>query len=133
MVKRIVAVLFAISLFLSAVTWAQAEGAMPLANAYFHSASTTLNANKSVSFYCITTAPASQLRVSYCWLQQKIDGEWEFVKHLTPPSFVGEGTSFLSITVPYASDIGSGTFRVAATYNADGHAIAAYSSERTFP
>lgn len=131
MVKRIVAVLFAICLLFN-IVMVHAEEIMPIASEYFHSASTSLNANKSVSFYCMTTAPANQLRVSYCWLQQKVDGKWEFVKHLTPPDDVRSGTSIFSLTVSYASEIGSGTYRVAATYNADGHAIAAYSGERTF-
>ena len=133
MVKRFIAISFAIFMILSMVVFAQAEEIMPLANEYFNSAATTVYASKSVNFYCTTTAPVSSLRVSYCWLQQKIDGKWEFVKHLTPPSYIGSGTSYYNQTVSYASEIGSGTFRVAATYNADGHAIAAYSPERTFP
>lgn len=132
MVKKTLAIIFVICLFLNSVLFAQAEEVMPLANEYFHSASTILYANKSVEFYCWTTAPADQIRVSYCWLQQKVDGKWEFVKHLTPPSHTVSGSMIFTVTVPYASEIGSGTYRVAATYNADGHAIAAYSGEKTF-
>lgn len=132
MIKRIMAISLVICIFGSCLLLTQAEAVEQRASEYFNSANTTLSASKSVTFYCMATSPMSSIRVSYCWLQQKVDGKWEFVKHLTPPSYTGTNTAFFQYTQSYAGDIGSGTYRVAATYNADGHAIAAYSNERTF-
>lgn len=132
MVKKIMLIGVVLCLLSSCLFVVHAEEFEQRANEYFNSASTTLFANKSVEFYCLTTTPANQIRVSYCWLQQKVEGKWEFVKHLTPPSHTVSGSAFFTVTVSYAGEIGSGTYRVAATYNADGHAIAAYSGEKTF-
>ena len=109
-----------------------AEGIVPYADTEFDSATPSLLSSKSVKFTADTYATKSKITVTACWLEKSVNGSWSKVCDLTPPSYVATNTFYYSTTVSYASQIGSGTFRVWATFNADGHEITRCSNERTF-
>lgn len=123
--------LFVITLFLSSM--ASAYGIMPYADTEFDSATTLLKSTKQVSFRAVTYNVKSSISVTACWLEKEnSDGSWSKVCTLTPPSVVSVNSFTYSATMDYSSYIGTGTYRICATYNADGHTITRYSNERTF-
>lgn len=103
-----------------------------LADTEFDSAAPTLLSSESVKFAASTYDTKASISVTACWLETYMNGTWIKVCNLTPPSHVATNTFYYSKTVSYASQIGSGTFRVWATFNADGHEITRCSNERTF-
>ncbi len=105
---------------------------MPRADLYFDSASAFLARNKLVVFDCVAYAIYERIAITNVWLEQEVDGEWEYVKALTPPSYVAINMPAYGAEVDYSSAIGTGTFRVGFTVNADGYAISRYSNSRTF-
>ncbi len=118
-------------LFIVVSNTAEAEIA-PRADLYFDSATAFLAADKRVIFDCTTYDVYKQIRVTSVWLEQDVDGTWEYVKSLTPPSAIAENTITYVAVGSYSSNIGTGTFRVGFIANADGHTITRYSNSRTF-
>lgn len=115
------------------VTYASASEIISRADTEFNSATATLKSSKQVTFKSVTYDIHNQLSVTACWLERKNnDGSWSYVRALTPPSTVFTNTCAYSATVDYAAYIGTGTFRVWATFDADGHSISRCSNERTY-
>ena len=130
--KRIVCLLICLlTVFVSTVC--MADEVAPCADLYFNSASAFLSSNKLVAFNCVTYDVHNRISITGVWLEQRIDGEWEYVKSLTPPSYVAINMMNYGAEVNYSTSItGTGTFRVGFTVDADGYAISRYSNSRTF-
>ena len=129
--RKLCICLLVVSLFLSSM--ASAYEIMPYADTEFDSATTLLKATKQVSFRAVTYNVKSSISVTACWLEKEnSDGSWSTVCTLPPPSVVSANSFTYSATMDYSSEIGTGTYRIRATYNADGHTITRYSNERTF-
>lgn len=112
---------------------ANAYEIMPCADTEFDSVTTLLKSTKQVSFRAVTYNIKSSISVTACWLEKESsNGSWSTVCSLTPPSYVSENAFTYSATVDYSKYIGTGNYRIRATYNADGHAITRYSNERKF-
>ena len=111
---------------------AHATEITPRADALFLSATPALNTDQSVTFSAVTYDIHSLLSVLAVWLEQKIEGEWEYVCALPNPSGAATNAYVLTVMMDYSSEIGTGTFRVWATFNADGYEITRCSNERTF-
>lgn len=110
-----------------------AQEILPYADTEFDSATTVLKSTKQVSFRCATYSTKNSISVTNCWLEmENSDGSWSYVCALTPPSIVYTNTFAYSATVDYSDNIGTGTYRVWATYDADGHSITRCSNERTY-
>lgn len=130
--KRTVCLLLCLLMTLMS-TVAFANEVAPRADLYFNSASAFLASNKLVVFDCVAYAVYNRISITSVWLEQKIDGEWEYVKSLTPPSYVATNMADYGAEVDYSSSItGTGTFRVGFTVDADGYSISRYSNSRTF-
>ncbi len=127
--RTVLSVLLMIAL-LTGIT-ASAE-VTPRADIVFESASAFLASNKLVVFNCVAYAVYDRISITSVWLEQQVNGEWEYVKSLTPPSYVATKMPAYGAEVNYSSDIGSGTFRVGFTVDADGYSISRYSNTRTF-
>ena len=134
--KRIGSIIFValvFSLFIACFAIAESYEVMPCADTEFNSATTLLKSSKQVSFRAVTYNVKSSISVTACWLEQKNDdGSWTTVCSLNTPSAVSQNDFSYSATMDYSSEIGTGTYRIRATYNADGHTITRYSNERTF-
>lgn len=103
------------------------------ADAVFGSASAFLSSNKLIVFNCVAYDVHNRISITNVWLEQEIDGEWEHVKSLTPPSYVALNMQAYGFEVDYSASItGTGTFRVGFTVDADGYSISRYSNSRTF-
>jgi len=128
---KIIACIMLICLLGFAIS-AVASEVMPCADTEFASAYPSLYTSKSVKFSALTNAMKGSISVTECWLEVYMSGRWQKVKDLTPPSKVAYSTTVYNDTVSYVDKIGSGTFRVWATFNADGHEITRCSNERTY-
>lgn len=133
MIKRLVACVIVCILFTGISSVASANEAMPCADLYFDSASAFLASNKLVVFNCVTYDIYNRISVTNVWLEQQVNGYWLFVKSLTPPSYVATNMMDYGAEVNYSdSIIGTGTFRIGFTVDADGYSISRYSNSRTF-
>lgn len=133
MMKKLwVVTVLLVSMMLITTISASAENIMPRADTEFDSAYPCLLSSKSVTFRCVTYETKQSISVTACWLEVWTSGAWRKVTDLTPPSKVNTNTFTYTATVDYANKIGSGTFRVWATFNADGHEITRCSNERTY-
>ena len=104
----------------------------PMADTEFASATANLTSRKTVIYTLTTYEDKNVLAIESCWLMKKVDGEWTFVCGLPRPDQRGSNTFSFATEVDYSSYIGTGTYRVAGMFNADGHMITRYSNERTF-
>lgn len=111
---------------------AAAEQVTPCADLYFDSATAFLAADKLVIFDLSTYEIYDQIRVTSVWLEKKVDGEWETVKSLPVPTNVAENTISYGAVMDYSSYIGTGTFCIGFTADADGHTITRHSNSRIF-
>lgn len=104
----------------------------PMADTEFARATANLTSRKTVIYTLTTYEYKDVLAIESCWLMKKVDGEWTFVCGLPRPDKRGSNTLSFATEVDYSSYIGTGTYRVAGMFNADGHMITRYSNERTF-
>lgn len=130
--RKIIACFLVCVLLTLMSTIGMADAVMPCADPYFDSATAFLASNKLVVFDCVAYAIYDRISITSVWLEQQVNGEWEYLKSLTPPSYVSINMPDYGAEVDYSSDIGSGTFRVGFTVDADGYSISRYSNARTF-
>ncbi len=110
-----------------------AEEITPYADLVFHNASISLSTRKDASFVGITYYKQKEISVTACSLEKKTGTDsWKQVTILTPPKDICTDTHAYNSLVSYAAEIGVGTYRIKATFNADGYTITRYSNERTF-
>lgn len=130
MKMRLISMILAIVMLL-AIPCAYADEVMPRADLVFQSATATLSSGKFVVFSALTYDIADSVSVTSVQLERKVNGNWVYVTNLACPP---EQTSCFrySQTVYYTNEISTGTYRVVATFCADGHSITRNSNERTF-
>lgn len=110
-----------------------AEEIVPYADSIFYSASISLSIYKDATFVGKTYNIYKTISVTACSLEKKTGPDsWTQVKILTPPEDVYTNTHAYSSVASYATEIGIGTYRIKATFSADGHTITRYSNERTY-
>ena len=109
-----------------------AEGIMPLADEVFNSITASLYTTGSVAFSCVAGAKQKSIKMTACWLQIKTNNKWSKVCDLEVPDTVAENAFAYSAYMDYSDAIGTGTYRIGFTMNADGHTVTRYSNERTF-
>lgn len=100
-----------------------ADAIMPLADDVFDATKVDLSSTGRVKLYCATYENKDTIKVTACWLEKKVGGEWEFDCSLTPPTEESRNTNGYAASFNCLSSIGSGTYRLAATFNADGYEI----------
>lgn len=111
---------------------ASASEIMPHADSVFSIATISLSTRKDVTFIGRTKTEKASISISSCWLEQKSGDKWVYVCALTPPDYIGTNTQYYSALTDYSDKIGTGTYRIGATFCADDHAISRYSNERSF-
>lgn len=103
------------------------------ADSVFGSATAYLASDKLVVFDCVAYEVHDRIAITNVWLELQVNGEWEYVKGLSTPSYVALNMPAYGAEVDYSASItGTGTFRVGFTVDADGYAISRYSNSRTF-
>lgn len=98
----------------------------------FASASITLTSGKLAVYSASLYDEKESVQIVAADLYKKINGDWEYVCSLPVPSHVQTNTHSYGASISYASYIGTGTYRVTATFSADGYEITRNSNERTF-
>ena len=132
-VKELLVLLCLACLLITMLPSAIAEDIVqPMADTEFARATANLTSRKTVIYTLTTYEDKGVLAIESCWLMKKVDGEWTFVCGLPRPDERGSNTFTFATEVDYSSYIGTGTYRVAGMFNADGHMITRYSNERTF-
>lgn len=128
---KVICLLFVICIV--CCSFAAASEVMPCADTEFLSTTLLLKSSKQVSFRATTYQEKNKISVTACWLEKENkNGSWSTICSLPTPSYyVSESISF-STTENYSSYIGSGNFRIRATFDADGHTLTVTSNERSF-
>lgn len=121
--KKGLALLLGLCVLLSSVG-ALAE---PRADLVFSSATISLSSSGSCTFRAYTNADADRIEITAVYLFKKTNGVWECICSLPRPTTVSSGSSYAAV-MSYGAYIGSGTFRVQAMFNADGHESYRYSN-----
>ncbi len=115
------------------LSFSVAEEITPYADSVFYSAYITLSTRKDATFVGSTYHKQKEISVIACSLEKKTGAySWMQVTILTPPEDICRDTYSYGSLVSYAEEIGVGTYRIKATFDADGHTITRYSNERTF-
>ena len=121
--KKIFVGLVALLVIAVGISCSLAEAIMPLADDVFDATKVDLSPTGRVKLYCATYENKDTIKVTACWLDKKVGGEWEFDCSLTPPTEESHNTNGYAASFNCLSSIGSGTYRLAATFNADGYEI----------
>lgn len=128
--KRAIAIVIVAQLLLI-MSCSYAESISPRADLIFADANVILCSGKYVMYTSSTYEVADDVCVAAVHLEKKVDGKWTFVTDLECPP--GQRSCLrYSQTVYYTDRIDTGTYRVVATFCADGHPITRTSNERTF-
>ena len=131
--KRIATVLIAFILILSVYSTAFAYDIMPFANEYYAEASVAFTSSGKAAFSAQTTFVFSKLTVTSCSLEVKTNGVWKSAGTLAVPTAVSKDTTIFDAQMNYGSSCTAGkTYRVKATFNADGHTITKTSGAATY-
>ncbi len=131
MYRFILLVLSTVLLFSFTVS-ATAGEIVPYADSVFDSATISLMTTKTAAFDATTYEIKGSIYVSSCWLEKYEGGGWISLGSLTSPSKVNTNTFGYSASMNYSANIGTGTYRIKATFNADGYIIVRYSNTRTY-
>lgn len=124
----LVAMLFSLSSMLPA--YAQM---VIFASSDYNSATVSLSSSGKATFSATTTTKCEEIKVTSCTLQIKSSGAWSDSKTLIAPSTIAKNTAAYAATKNYSSSMSGGnTYRIMATFNADGKTTTKYSNEITF-
>ena len=63
-----------------------ADTIVPLADSVFDATKVELSSSGRVKLYCVTYENMATIKVTACWLEKEVGGEWEFDCSLTPPA-----------------------------------------------
>lgn len=126
MKKRLFALMLAMMLLFTATALAA-----PRADTVFYTASASLSSGKSATFRAQTRAYTNTISVVSVSLYVKTGDTWTYARSLPAPTTSSSGINF-NASKDYSAYIGSGTYRINATFNADGYTIARSSGEVTF-
>lgn len=132
MKKYAVTLFFLLVYAISSLSTAWASDVIATADSEFSIATISLSTRKDATFIGRTNTEKTTISISSCWLEQKSGTKWVYACDLTPPDHISTNTKYYSALTDYSSKIGTGTYRIGATFCADGHAINRYSNERSF-
>lgn len=131
--KRVAAFILVIILSMLTIHSVFASGIMPRADEYYSDAGVAFTSAGLAVFTATTTFQFDTLSVTSCTLQVKDGGRWSQAGTLTPPSHVARNRFTYAAEKNYSSSCSSGnTYRIVATFNADGHTITKASGEVAF-
>lgn len=119
-------------LLLSIATTAFAADILPYADSYFDSLTINLNSTKKVGYRAVAKEVHNEIKVTSCTLQKKSGTRWINAGSLDAPEVVAQNTRVYDAAMDYSDDIGSGTYRISATFYADGYTVTRTSNERTY-
>ena len=129
--RKVLLIILLIAVMTSIFHIAIAEVQPRRADEIFDSATIYLKTTKKVKFDVTTYGNQKTLAVTDCWLEKKSGTKWVKQCDLETPAARSNTFSYYK-EMDYSDKIGTGTYRVGATFDADGHSITRYSNSRTF-
>lgn len=108
-----------------------AQEVVPCADEVFSDAYINLASGKAASYTAVTYHTCTEIKVISSYVEQRINGEWVTIASISVPG-CGANTFAYTWRVDCSGVISSGTYRVVATFSADGHTVTRTSNERTF-
>lgn len=112
-----------------------ADEIMPLAGSDFSQVSVTLSDSGKASFYVVTVASASEIKITRCWLKKKnANNVWVYAAYVDPPETSASGICLIT-SKDYSSDLaacGAGTYCICFTVDADGKTTSTCSNSITY-
>lgn len=135
--KKAVLLTFTFLMFMLFSSTSLANSITPYESDIFDSYSISFSSNKVATFSCDLSRKVSSVKVSKCTIQKKVWNtftkkyEWNNEKTLSNVCSATD-SKYLSGSKDLSSYIGSGTYRVHATFIADGESKPITSTERTF-
>lgn len=132
LLKKILGGLVALIVLMSGISYGLADAIVPFADDVFDATKVELSSSGRVKLYCVTYGNKASIKVTACWLEKKVSGKWAFDCSLTPPAEESNNTNGYAASFNCLSSIGTGTYRLAATFNADGYEITRYSTGIAF-
>lgn len=130
--KKLTLILIAMLLFVTGISSTLAETIIPFADDVFDATKVELSSAGRVKLYCVTYENHNSIKVTACWLEKKTNEKWAYDCSVTPPQSESTNTNGYAASFNCLSSIGKGTYRIAATFNADGHEITRYSTSTVF-
>lgn len=130
--RKIYVFLISSLMLLSIAATALAFDIMPYADSYFDSITINLTSKKYVAYQATAKEEHKEIKVTSCTLQKKSGTRWTDVGSLDAPTDVANNTRVYDATMDYSDDIGTGTYRIKATFYADGYTVSRTSNERTY-
>ena len=130
--KKFVVGFVALIVLMAGISCSLADTIVPLADSVFDATKVELSSSGRVKLYCATYGNKASIKVTACWLEKEVGGKWVFDCSLTPPAEESINTDAYAATFNCLSSIGKGKYRLAATFNADGHEITRYSTGVSF-
>ncbi len=125
--KKVITIILTICFLMNALNGLAAVNADP----EFGSASITLSSQKLVVYSAVLVNEKDSIKVVSAILYRKLGDNWYHVGILPVPSNEYSGYSY-GASIDYSSYISTGTYRVQATFEADGYQITRNSNEKTF-
>lgn len=130
--KRILRGFVALIVLVAEIHYSLADAIKPFADDVFDATKVELSSSDRVKLYCVTYGNKASIKVTACWPEKKVAGQWTFDCSLTPPAVESNNTNGYTASFNCLSSIGKGTYRLAATFNADGYEITRYSTGVSF-
>lgn len=130
--RKLSVLLLSALVLLSITATALAMNISPYADSYFDSLTINLNTKKNVAYQAVAKEIHEEIKVTSCTLQKKSGTKWTDAGSLDAPTYVAKNTRVYDAAMDYSDDIGSGTYRISATFYADGYTVTRTSNERTY-
>lgn len=111
-----------------------ADGASPYADVIFKNATVSISSSGSVTFMCTTKKMVGVIEVTSCTVYKKnANNSWSSVSDaLSVPTTKSYNSIGYTQTVTPSKAFSDGTYKVTATFSADGHTKTVTSAERSF-
>lgn len=129
--KKYVCLLMVVIQMVCLTCSAFAQEVVPCADEVFADAYINLTSGKAASYTAVTYHTCAEIKVTSSYVQQKIDGEWVTIASVSVSGF-GANTFSYTLRADCSGVISDGTYRVVATFSADGHTVTRTSNERTY-
>lgn len=130
--RRLMTISLCMILLLTLAATGLASGIVPYADTHFDSLTINLTSFKYVAYQATAKEEYGVIKVTSSKLQQKVGSKWTNVCDLDVPDVEENNSKIYDEVMDYSDVIGAGTFRISATFYADGHTATRTSNERTF-
>lgn len=130
--RKITISIIALALLLSVAGLAIADTIVPYSDSHFNSLTINLTSKKYAAYQATGRKMYSVIKVTKCILQRQDGTTWVNDHNLPVPSGIAENTNVYDETMNYSNEIGTGTYRISATFYADGYYVTRYSNVRTY-